>query len=152
MVRVAGDQDDGDVGCDRVERGDRGLLRPETGAVAGGHERPRAGAEPVRDPSERLRGGLGAGQVEPVAAGGPLGEVDMGVPEARDQPAPLRVVLLDAGRMVEPVPDLADGPLLDEHVDRPDPPASAPQLDHPDVTQDEVGHGHTLSTAWRDSP
>ena len=152
MVGVAGDQDDRDVGGDRVERGDRGLLGPEPGAVAGGDEGAGAVAEPVADPGQGLGGRLRAGQVEPVATGGPLGQVDVRVPQPRDRPAPLRVVLLDPGGVVEPVPDLADGPLLDEHVDRADPPAPPPQLDHPDVTQDEVGHGPTLSTGRRDSP
>ena len=144
VVGVAGDQDDRDVGCDLVEPGDGRLLGPHPGAMAPADQRPGVDGEPVAHPREGVVRRDRAGQVEPAGAGRPLREVDVVVPQARDRPAPLRVVLLDAGRPVERVPDLADGPLLDQDVDRTDPAAPPPQLDHSDTTEQEVGHGVTV--------
>src|SRR5690606_18478078 len=47
----------------------------------------------------------------------PLAEVDVGVPQPRDQPAPAGVDLLETGGSLQARPDLDDGAVLDQHVD-----------------------------------
>src|SRR6185295_11243003 len=92
-------------------------------------------------------GRLRAGEVETLPAGRPLREVDVVVPQTRDEPATVAVELLDPQRPLELVPDLLDRTLLHHHVDGPGPPRPLAELDDPDVAEHEVGHAHTVVAA-----
>ena len=118
VVAVAGDQHDRLVGGDRVEVGDRRVVRPGGGPVPPADDRQ---VGPLLEPLADQRDGVGARpcrrEVEPGGGQGPLAEVDVLVPEAGRQPAPARVVrrLVPAGR--EAGADLDDAPGLDTYVD-----------------------------------
>ena len=117
---------------------------PRAEAVAEADQRPGVCHEMVTHTHDDVLGRLRPGEVEPLPAGGPLREVDVVVPQARDQPAAAAVVLLDPEGLLQVVPDVLDRALLHHHVDRPGPPRPLPQLDDPDVAEHEVGHAPTV--------
>jgi hypothetical protein len=120
--------------------------------VAVADQRARVLGEVVTHAGDDVLGRLGPGQVEPLLVRRPLREVDVVVPQPRDQPSPVRVVLLDPEWTLQCMPDVLDHPLLDHQVDGPGPARPEPELHDPGVAEDEVGHAHTVVAPARIVP
>ena len=138
VVPVAGDEHDGLVGLDRVEVRDGRVVLPRRGSVAPpDHRQVRPLGEPLPDRRDRIGARAGSGQVEARGRQGPLGEVDVLVPQTRHQPAAARVVGRLAPASLQPGADLGDHPVGDPHVDE---------------ARDGIGQGHEPGVADEHAP
>ena len=117
-VHVVAEQDDGALPRDRVERLLRRAVRPQPVLEADADDRlVRIGSVELRsDQEERLRGGRGAAERDAGRGERRLGDVDVLVPEAAEQHAPVEVDHLRA-RRVEPGRDRRDTAVGDADVD-----------------------------------
>ena len=136
VVAVAGDEGDRPVRGDRVEGGDRRLLGPAGGAVAPRDDRTVGGGEPLGHRAESGVVVLDPDEVEAGQGERPLPEVDVLVPEAGHQPAPVGVLAVT----LEPLPDLGDDPVVDADVDRPVGRRMAAEVDQAHAPEDEPAH------------
>jgi hypothetical protein len=157
VVGIPADQHHRRAARDRVELGHGDLPVPAAGAVAPADDglARRLLGHPLGHQRERGLGGGGGAEVEALGGEGPLREVGVLVPQARDEPPSGGVDLRHPGGPSQAGPELGHDAVDDEHVDRRVGGHLAVAQGHrPGAAHEEAGrragHGVTLATPRAD--